>query len=129
MDLGDILGCTALGLTFLLPGCIAGSVIGLAVASRGRLGYKMRIADPPTRTNKLLIGSAVSTMAFIPTTFAVGRAMEDAIYRGDSNNKVIMYKNVHKALILGTALSYSTGGCAIGYSLAWRTAQRMKWTR
>ena len=128
MDPDDILGCAALGLTLLLPGCIAGGAIGLAVASRARLGYKMRIAGPPARTSKLLLGSAASTMACVSTAFAVDRAVDEAANRGESDTKVA-YQNLHKALILGTALSYSIGGGAIGYSLAWRTAQRMKWTR
>lgn len=128
MDPGDILGCSALGLTLLLPGCIAGSAIGLAVASRGRLGYRVRIAAPPTRTHKVILGSAVATMALIPTAFAVDRAVDEAASKG-FETRVLMYKRMHKALILGTVLSYSLAGGAIGYSLAWRTAHKMKWTR
>ena len=129
MEPSDVLGCTALGLTLLLPGCIAGTAVGLAVASRGRLGYRVRIAAPPSRTNRVLLGSAASTMAMIPAAFAVDRAVDAASINGNSESQVVMYKNVHKALLLGTLLSYSIGGGAIGYNLAWRAAHRMKWTR
>ena len=127
MDVADLVSFTALGLTLVLPGVIAGTAVGLAVASRRKLGYRVRYVAPPTKTKGVVIGSTLTTVAMIPASFAVDTMVDTAVAAG-SPEKAEMYRNVHRALLIGTLLTYNLGGSALGYGFAWRTAQRMKWT-
>ena len=114
-----------------LPGIILGSALGLAIASRGKLGHRMFLHMPSDKSSRRLVQGGVGVaIVGIPTAMSLEKKIEEVSLTGgkEARLKVQSIENTQKLVTAITLLSLQLAGGAIGYKYAWQVARRLKWT-
>lgn len=116
------------GTVLPMPGLIFGSALGLAIASRGRLGHKTFLFPPIGKTSRRLVqaGAGVA-MAGVPTTMMLEREIEEVSLSRETE-KVAKLESVQKFVVASSLIALQLAGGAVGYKTAWQIARRLKWT-
>ena len=108
-----------------LPGLIFGAATGLAIASRGKLGYRIKLGSPHNMPRLATLATATAAVA-APTSVMLERQASAAMLAGDIEKAQRIEKG-QQAMVMLTLSSLQIAGGAIGYRGAWAVARNMKW--